>query len=92
MRVGLEPYIFSSRCQSFEPDCLGSIGSIRGFLLSSRVIRWEFGQEKEDMMEALTVKDCQSLADEIGLQVLLLTLDEVDNGHVEQMSFFFFKN
>ena len=43
------------------------------------------------MMEALTVKDCQSLADEIGLQVLLLTLDEVDNGHVEQMSFFFLK-
>lgn len=42
-------------------------------------------------MEALTVKDCQSLADEIGLQVLLLTLDEVDNGHVEQMSFFFSK-
>lgn len=42
-------------------------------------------------MEALTVKDCQSLADEIGLQVLLLTLDEVDNGHVEQMSFFFQK-
>ena len=66
MSVGLEAYIFSSRSQSFEQDCLGSIGSIRGFLLSSRVIRWEFGQEKEDMMEALTVKDCQSLADEIG--------------------------
>ena len=30
--------------------------------------QWELGQEKDDMMEALTVKDCQSLVSQLGLQ------------------------